>query len=96
MGVSISHPTDRPNFAIVEVGSLELAFSYRTIVAFRDGWGAWTVRENEWGPTTGKHLNYIDGGERGNKANRLSGEEFGRRLNEIMARLVPAEEPVTL
>lgn len=37
-------------------------FSYTTLVAFTDGEGNRYVRQNEWGPTTGKHLNAIDGG----------------------------------
>jgi hypothetical protein len=31
------------------------------------------VRENSWGPTTGKHLNAID---RGNKKGRVSSDQF--------------------
>lgn len=38
-------------------------FSYKTLVAFRKG-GRTYVRQNDWGPTTGKHLNAIDGGDR--------------------------------
>ena len=37
-------------------------FSYQTMVAFKvfDGTGDFYIRENAWGPTTGKHLNWID------------------------------------
>ena len=49
-------------------------FSYRTLVAFTAG-DRRVVRENDWGPTTGKHLNWIDGG---NKAARVSSAEFER------------------
>ena len=51
-------------------------FSYKTPVAFvKDG--KKIVRENNWGPTTGKHLNAIDGG---NKKARVSGEAFEKAL----------------
>jgi hypothetical protein len=36
-----------------------------------------TVRRNDWGPTTGKHLNRIDGGA---KASRLEGRAFNDLL----------------
>lgn len=54
-----------------------LWLSYETVVAFYDGYDL-VVCENIWGPTTGKHLNSIDGG---NKKDRLSYEEFNKRLN---------------
>ena len=41
-----------------------------------------TVRENDWGPTTGKHLNWIDNG---NKEHRISGEEFEKQLAEALS-----------
>lgn len=50
----------------------ELFYSYETIVAF-NGRAGLKVRKNDWGPTTGKHLNWIDGGD--SKA-RLDGEAF--------------------
>jgi hypothetical protein len=63
----------RPNFCEVTVGPLTLWFSYQTIVAFMVGTGRCVVRQNEWGPTTGKHLTMIDGGE---KASRVPGDQF--------------------
>jgi len=65
----------------VDFDRLTLWYSYKTIVAFRGGDYPLTVRENSWGPTTGKHLNAIDGGE---KSSRLPGEEFERRLGETL------------
>lgn len=50
-------------------------FSYHTPVAFRVN-GAIVCRQNDWGPTTGKHLNWIEP----NKAKRISGAEFERQL----------------
>jgi len=44
---------------MVELGDVTLYFSYETVVAFdAPGFGI-TVSENDWGPTTGKHLNAI-------------------------------------
>lgn len=56
-------------------------FSYRTLVAVRirkyPELGL-LVRENVWGPTTGKHLNWIDGG---NKTARMTEEAFTEAIN---------------
>jgi hypothetical protein len=61
----------------VSVGNLTVYFSYRTPVAFRgNGWPL-TVSENDWGTTTGKHLNWIDGGD---KKARLPREKFQHAL----------------
>jgi len=62
----------------VTVGSLTIYFSYKTPIAFCTG-GRRYVRENEWGPTTGKHLNWIDDGE---KKNRIPGEQFEEMLSQ--------------
>lgn len=76
----ITHPTNRPNFAIVHLEGMEVAFSHETPIAFRGIHDPrWCVRENEWGPTTGKHLNEIDGGD---KANRLPSRLFLDLLDE--------------
>lgn len=57
---------------------LTLWFSYNTIIGFQLN-GRRVVRENLWGPTTGRHLNWIDDGD---KEKRVSGDEFDRRLAE--------------
>lgn len=62
-------------------------FSYTTLVAFaKPGYGR-VVRQNEWGPTTGKHLNAIDGGD---KRTRVNSAEFSRRFAEAFGRAVEA------
>lgn len=61
---------------------LTIWFSYRTPVAFAAPGHVRRVRQNVWGPTTGKHLNAIDGGD---KANRIDGETFERLLAEAIA-----------
>lgn len=79
MNVSIEHPTDRPNFSIVRIGSLGLAFSYRTLIGVSVGFGPWRVSENVWYSTTGKHLNYLNS----DKDMRLPAEEFAELVNSI-------------
>lgn len=73
---TISHPTDKANFTHVAVAGVDFYFSYRTCVAFRGSNGRMVVRENEWGPTTGKHLNWIDE----DKSTRVDGATFQRML----------------
>ena len=67
---------------VIDVGSVRLFFSYDTIVAFNDV-GRNVVCENVWGCTTGKHLNWIDGGD---KKARLAAGEFDRQLNEMLVK----------
>lgn len=79
MNVGIRHPTDRPNFAIVDVGHLSVAFSYTTPIAYSIGWGTWVVRRNQWGPTTGRHLNLIND----DHDIRIDGATFELQLAEV-------------
>jgi hypothetical protein len=76
--ISISQPTGRPNFTRVRLPGLTVWFSYQTPVAFAVGEGEWrvTATRNLWGPTTGKHLNEIDGGSKEAQAARLPWDEF--------------------
>jgi hypothetical protein len=67
----------------VDLKTLSLYYSYDTIVAYKDFQDGLVVRENDWGPTTGKHINWIDGG---NKRNRLSEEKFEEKLQLALAR----------
>ena len=66
--VSVTHPTNRPNFTILDTPDYRVAFSYVTPIGFNrlDGAG-WILRRNNWSTTTGKHLNYLDA----NHATRL-------------------------
>ena len=72
------------SFTIVELGDFTIWFSYRTPIAFDDG-HQFVIRRNEWGPTTGKHLNIADGG-RG--AERIDGDEFKRKLDDAISHFV--------
>ena len=78
MRIDIDHPTNRPNFSIVRLGTLGIAFSYQTPIGYTadDGF-TWIVRVNDWGPTTGKHLNELDFGR---KDERIPGDQFEARL----------------
>ena len=80
MNVSIDHPTDRPNFSRVRINDIVIWFSYQTPIAFHHPSTGEVVRENDWGPTTGKHLNYIEA----RHDRRVSGEEFQRRFDAVM------------
>ena len=68
----------------VVVGNITLYFSYHTVIAFRaPGYGL-VVGQNVWSPTTGKHLNEIDGGD---KKSRLPYTDFRRLLDELITRI---------
>ncbi len=70
------------------VGTLDVYFSYKTPIAFRAPGIGLVVRQNDWGPTTGKHLNWIDSyGLRPNtnKGYRIPGPEFERQLTAACA-----------
>ena len=81
---SISYPTDRPNFTEVTIGDITVWYSYSTPVAFYTSETGKIVRENDWAQTTGRHLNYIDGG---NRSARLPSDQWVARLNETLHRL---------
>ena len=76
--------TGRPmhNAVCVSVGEMDFFFSYQTLVGFaKPGLGR-IVRDNVWGPTTGKHLNEID---HGRKSDRLSESDFARALADALS-----------
>jgi hypothetical protein len=69
------------NFNEVSIGNVDLYFSYETIVGFRaPGYGL-VVCENSWGSTTGKHLNWLDGGD---KKSRLPYGVFDMKLRDML------------
>lgn len=65
----------------VDMPNLTVWFSYQTPVAFIANGGRLVVRQNEWGPTTGKHLNWIEQ-RTGFSGKRVSGSEFEAMWNE--------------
>ena len=62
----------------VDLPSGDFYFSYKTLVAFSTPKMGLVCRENDWGPTTGKHLNAIQP----DKKKRVSSEEFERIYSE--------------
>ena len=83
---TVKHPTDRPNFTVVTLNAAEdrelwLAFSYETCVGFtRPAWDKWVVRQNLWGPTTGKHMNTLNA----DHEDRWNKEEFEWMLEGML------------
>lgn len=87
---TIDHPTDRHNFAIVHLPQVSLAFSYDTCIAYRDR-GPWVVRHNGWGPTTGKHMNHLDNGD---KTDRVPSDQFEDQVRDLLTTRLPTGEYV--
>lgn len=54
----LEHPTNLSNFAKLYVKDKIIYFSYSNPIAIRFLGGHMYVAENEWGLTTGKHINY--------------------------------------
>jgi hypothetical protein len=76
MTPSIYHPTNQPNFSVVEVGGITYWFSYQTCIGFQDDATCTVVaRQNHWGTTTGKHLNHFS-----ELSQRVDDETFARLL----------------
>lgn len=63
---------------------LTVYFSYKTPIAFHVG-GKTTIRVNDWGPTTGKHLNAIDE----DKSTRVDGAIFEALLQDALKKPEP-------
>jgi hypothetical protein len=72
--------------SMVELGLLTLWFSYETPIAYRIPGHAIVVRQNDWGATTGKHLNAVDGGQLMAQHRRLPGTVFVTQLDETLRR----------
>lgn len=93
MRYGISHPLNTANFTIVTTPGVRLAFSYDTLIGFYTGaenmWG-WIVRENAWGPTTGKHLNWLQS----DKKERLNEVDFNLKFMEATLKRIPTGEYV--
>lgn len=76
---TIDHPTGQSNFTEVTVGDVTVWFSYRSPVGFMSPGTGRVVRENDWGPTTGRHLNWITDGP------RVPGETFNEMLAKALS-----------
>ena len=69
----------RGNFTRVDMFDVTVWFSYGTMIAFRYR-GLLRVRRNDWGPTTGRHINSIVGDD---VRRRLDPEEFEAAWAEV-------------
>lgn len=76
------------NYTRVTIGPVTVWFSYTTPIAFQTLGEPPVVRQNEWGSTTGKHLNRVDGGD---KKLRVSGSEFECQLCKLTCVIVPCD-----
>lgn len=65
----------------MEFGPVRIYYSYDTIVAFQVDGNKRVVLKNYWSTTTGKHLNWIDGGGDKKKA-RVDQDTFDRMFDE--------------
>lgn len=84
--ISVSHNTPGVNQHRVSIGNLEIAFSYDTPIGVRmDSESAWTMRENTFGTTTGRHMSALDGGSTEAKALRLAPEDFDEHLAGVLS-----------
>lgn len=68
------------NTIVVDLGKIDLFYSYKTIVAFSDKDG-FKICENVWGTTTGKHLNWLDNGD---KKARMKYDDFQVALEKAL------------
>lgn len=76
----------------VDLGPLTVWFSYSTAVAFHVSGKERVVHCNSWGPTTGKHLKWIDGCTSKTGTHRVNDKEFQRLWNEQVETLFNEEE----
>lgn len=70
---------------IVTIGEDRYAFSYETCVGFDRDRQGWVVRQNEWGPTTSRHLAELDGGSKEARARRITADQFAAMLRIRLA-----------
>ena len=67
-----------------DVNKVDYYFSYKTLVAFDHKSTGLVIRENIWGNTTGKHLNWIDD----DKSKRVNENTFIDKLCELKDNLI--------
>lgn len=64
---------------VFTIGDFNIYFSYKTPIAYQHPRTGLVCRNNEWGKTTGKHLNILQP----DKKKRISGNEFERNLKVL-------------
>ena len=91
----VSHPTNKANYSEVtlysEEHTLTVAYSYETPIGFQcsaTNNGAPVSRRNDWGPTTGRHIQTWHPGNGGDRDRGPSGPRgFLALLSEAFAAL---------
>lgn len=73
------------SLVFIDLQGNEFYFSYKTLVAFTHN-GTLYTHQNDWNTTTGKHLNWIDGGSNEAKSRRLNDKEFNIKYNEFFTK----------
>lgn len=68
------------NTTEITVNGVTLYFSYETLIGFRKG-NFLCIRKNEWGNTTGKHMNAIPGS---GSVDKMDEEQFIYAYERIM------------
>lgn len=64
----------------VSIMGVDIYFSYKTPIAFRAPGCGLVVHQNDWGATTGKHLNFINP----DKKIRVNDERFNQLWQEYV------------
>ena len=86
--MSIEISDTKVHVLIVKVGDgvdgVELLYSYDTVVAFRLRNERWSVCENMWGITTGRHIMDVTGV---GPADRIPHVAFGEMMDVIQRRI---------
>lgn len=69
------------NTLMVDLGSIRLYYSYKTIVAFWTADTGLVTSKNVWTVTTGKHINWIQP----DKSKRIFNDDFQGQLEQAIS-----------
>ena len=72
----------------VTLGELTIWFSYAEPIAYHHYRTGYVMRENDWGSTTGRHLNSIHPHK---ASDRIPGDEFMDQLGAILGSMTKPE-----
>lgn len=79
-----NNPNYGLNTILLDLGTIRLYYSYKTIVAYYDHEDGLVCSENAWTTTTGKHLHWIQA----DKNKRVSNDMFNTMLQSALERHV--------
>ena len=71
------------SLCFIDAANNEFYFSYKTLVAFRYG-SEFHIIKNQWGTTTGKHLNWINPDKTIREDEETFTKNYNRLVNGIM------------